>query len=193
MYEMTSQALPVPLRATPRRRTILVALLAALAGAAIACAVLFATGDSSSPRAKELRGPGFALGYPAGWVPLSAEQLAGVQGRPVAVVRRADGHGTVVVRQKAAPKDQSLRKLTRDLTAGLERRFPDFRFVSARVVPIRGGKAFLYTFTRTQAQTAQSIALVRVGRSNYTIDGVARSDDERAAREVAAIVRSFGP
>jgi hypothetical protein len=184
------------LRVTTRRRTILTALVAALAGAAVAAGVIagMGAGDSGSqPRAKELRGKGFTLAYPAGWAPMSADALTRVEGRPVALVRRADGNGTVIVRQTAAPKDQSLRKLTGDLTAGLERRFADFSFVSARVVPIRGGDAFLYTFTRTEAQTAQSIALVRVGKANYTVNGVARSGDPRAAQQVAAIVRSFGP
>ena len=37
------------------------------------------------------------------------------------------------------------------------------------------------------------IALVRVGKTNFTLDAVAAAGDVRAAREVAAIVRSFGP
>lgn len=195
MYEMTSQALPSTLPVANRRRTLGVALVAALIGAAAVALLLGAgvTGGDSRPGSKELRGPGFALAYPAGWVPLTTEQLTELKGQATAVVRRPDGHGTVIVRRKAAPKDQSLRALTRGLTAGLERRFDDFRFVSARVVQTRGGEAFLYTFTRSKAKTAQSIALVRVGSANYTLDAVARSDDPGAAREVAAIVRSFGP
>ena len=192
---MSSQALPAPLRVATRRRTLLIALVAALAGAAVTAGVLVGSGSDSvlTASAKELRGKGFTLAYPAGWVPASAGELTRVQGRPAAVVRRADGNGTVVVRQTAAPEDQSLRKLTRELTAGLERRFADFSFVSARVVQVRGGDAFLYTFTRTKAKTAQSIALVRVGTANFTVNGVARDGDPRAAQEVAAIVRSFGP
>ena len=195
MYEMSSQALPAPLRVAARRRTILVALVAALAGAALAAALVTGIGsgdDSPAPRAKELRGKGFTLAYPAGWAPVSADRLASMKGKPVAVVTRVDGNGTVVVRQTAAPKDQSLRKLTRDLTTGLQRRFPDFSFVSARVVPVRAGDAFLYTFARTKAQTAQTVALVRVGRANFTVNGIARTGDPRAAQEVAAIVRSVG-
>ena len=196
MYEMTSQALSSTLPVATRRRTLGVALAAALIGAALAVAVLLGagvTGGDSQPRSKELRGPGFTLAYPAGWVPLTTEQLTELKGQATAIVRRPDGHGTVIVRRKAAPKDQSLRSLTRGLTAELGRRFDDFRFVSARVVQTRAGEAFLYTFTRSKAKTAQSIALVRVGSANYTLDAVARSDDPRAAREVAAIVRSFGP
>lgn len=195
MYEMNSQVLAAPLPRASRRRTLLLALLAAVAGAAIAAGILAASsGDSSSPqRAKELRGPGFELAYPAGWAPARAAELAKLPGRPVAVVRRADGKGVVIVRRKGAPEDQSLKALTRDLNAGLSRRFSDFRFVSARVTRVRGGNAFLYTFVRTKQKTAQSIALVRVGQANFTLDAVAASGDARAAREVAAIVRSFGP
>jgi hypothetical protein len=194
MYEMNSQVLAAPLTRTSRNRTLLIVLLAALAGAAIAAGVLTAGGGSDAPqRAKELRGPGFELAYPAGWAPTPADELAKLPGRPVAVVRRADGKGVVIVRRKGAPRDQSLRALTRDLNAGLAKRFPDFRFVSARVARVRAGNAFLYTFVRTRQKTAQSIALVRVGRANFTLDAVAASGDVRAAREVAAIVRSFGP
>ena len=192
---MNSQVLAAPLPRSSRRRTLLIALLAALAGAAVAAGLIAGAGDDAtpSPRAKELRGPGFALAYPAGWSPTSADRLAKLPGHPVAVVRRADGKGVVVVRRKAAPRDQSLKALTRDLNAGMARRFDDFRFVSARVTRVRGGNAYLYTYLRTRQKTAQSIALVRVGDANFTLDAVARSGDPRAAREVAAIVRSFGP
>jgi hypothetical protein len=170
-------------------------LLAAVAGAAIAAGVLTASGgDSASPeRAKELRGPGFELAYPAGWAPTPADELAKLPGRPVAVVRRGDGKGVVIVRRKGAPRDQTLKALTADLNKSLRKRFADFRFVSARVARVRAGNAFLYTFVRTRQKTAQSIALVRVGKANFTLDAVAASGDARAAREVAAIVRSFGP
>lgn len=193
---MDSQVLAAPLEVTSRRRTVWVALLAALAGAAVAAAVVLTAGGDEPSRPKpatELRGPGFALAYPSGWKPVPAAGLAGVQGKPAAIVRRGDGKGIVVVRRKHVPRDQSLRGLTRDLTAGLERRFEDFRFVSARVTRLRAGTAFLYTFVRTRQKSAQSIALVKVGRTEFSLDAVAAAGDPRAAREVAAIVRSFGP
>ena len=195
MYEMNSQVLAAPLPRTSRKRTLLSALLAALAGAAIAAGMLVATRDDAPApaHAKELRADDFALAYPAGWAPTRADELAKLPGRPAAIVRRTDGKGVVIVRRKAAPRDQSLKALTRDLSAGLDKRFDDFRFVSSRVARVRAGNAFLYTFVRTKQKTAQSIALVRVGKTNFTLDAVAASGDPRAAREVAAIVRSFGP
>jgi hypothetical protein len=193
---MNSQVLAAPLPQSSRRRAVLIALLAALAGAAIAAGALLATGgaDGSAPqRAKELRGPGFALAYPAGWAPTPSAELAKLPGAPTAVIRRGDGKGVVIVRRKGAPRDGSLKALTADLNKGLAKRFADFRFVSSRVARVRAGNAFLYTFVRTKQKTAQSIALVRVGKANFTLDAVAATGDARAAREVAAIVRSFGP
>jgi hypothetical protein len=189
---MSSQALPSPLPAG--RRTVLVAMLAALAGAAIALGAVLGTsgGSPDAPRATTIDGGDFSIAFPAGWSAVKADQLAKLPGRPAAMVRRADRQGTVVVRRKAAPKDQSLRALTASLTKQLDRRFPDFRFVSSRVVRLRAGNAFLYTFLRTGAKVAQSIAIVRVGKTSFTLDAVAAAGDTRAAREVAAIVRSFG-
>ena len=103
------------------------------------------------------------------------------------------GHGVVIVTTGPAPKDQSLMKLTSGLTNQLRKRFPDFRFVSARVQQLRGGSAYLFTFVRTKRGTAQSIALVRLGGVSYTIDTVTKAGDTAAASEAAGIVRSFGP
>jgi hypothetical protein len=192
---MSSQALSSPVPVGARRRTVLVAVVAALAGAAIALvAVLGSSGGSpDAPRATTIEGGDFSIAFPAGWGAVKADQLAKLPGRPAAMVRRADRHGAVIVRRKAAPKNQSLRALTGSLTTQLDRRFRDFRFVSSRVVRLRGGNAFLYTFLRTRAKVAQSIAIVRVGKTSFTLDAVATAGDNRAAREVAAIVRSFGP
>jgi hypothetical protein len=191
---MSSDALTATLPTPVRRRTLTVILLAALAGAAIAVAAMLSAGGStdSGKRATEIHGGDFTVAFPAGWNAVPAEQLAKLDGRPAAMMRRADGHGTVIVRRKDAPKNQSLRALTKDLTAQLDRRFTDFKFVSSRVAQIRGGNAFFYTFLRTRAKVAQSIAIVRVGKTSFTLDAVAAAGDARAAREVAAIVRSFG-
>jgi hypothetical protein len=190
---MSSEALP-SLSVPARRRTLPIALVAGLAGAAIAVAVMLGSGGSpiNAPRVMTIKADDFSLAFPAGWSAVPAERLAKLEGRPAAMVRRRDGHGTVIVRRKGAPKDQTLRALTKGLTTQLTRRFADFRFVSARVVRVRGGNAFLYTFLRTRAKVAQSLAIVRVGKTSFTLDAVAASGDPRAAREVAAIVRSFG-
>ena len=189
---MNEQVLAAPLHVTSRRRKLANAVVAALAGAAIATAVIVANGrdaESSGPGATELKGPGFTIAYPRGWQPVPATKLPD---GAAAMLRRTDGKGAVIVRRKAQPRDGGLRAMTGQLTTTLDRRFDDFQFVSARIARTRAGNAFFYTFLRTKQKTAQSIALVKVGAANYTLDGVAATGDQRVAREVAAIVRSFG-
>jgi hypothetical protein len=182
-----SVSLPVPTRGG-----LLKNILAALVGAAIAVAVVLSvTGGSggSAPTREAFRGNGFALAAPKGWTSASTEKLAD---RPALMLERP-GRGVVIVKTGPAPKDQSLTKLTSGLTGQLRKRFPDFRFVSARVQQLRGGPAFLFTFVRTKQGTAQSVALIKLGGVSYTLDTVTKSGDTAAASEAAGIVRSFGP
>jgi hypothetical protein len=171
------------------RRGVLKSLAAALVGAAIAVAVglLLTPGarTDSTSRPEVFRGAGFALAAPNGW---RAQPSSGA----ALTIERA-GRAVVVVKAGAAPRDQSLKALTAGLTAQLTKRFTDFRFVSARVTQLRGGHAYLFTFARSEAGTAQSLALVKLGTTNYTIDTITQANDIRAAAEAAAIVRSFGP
>jgi len=172
----------------PSRRGSLKFLFAALLGAAVAAViVLSVTGQEApaQPKPVVFQGKGFALAAPKGWTSKAQN------GNGLALERT--GRGVVVVKTTPAPKDQSLDKLTKGLTTELAKRFSDFKFVSAKVQKLRGGQAYLFTFVRTKQGTAQSIALVKLGATNYTIDTVTKSDDQAAAMEAAAIVRSFGP
>jgi hypothetical protein len=147
--------------------------------------------SGSAPAREAFRGKGFALAAPAGWASASA-LTAKLSDKPALMLERR-GHGVVVVKTGPAPEDQSLKQLTAGLTSRLEKRFRDFRFVSARVQQLRGGPAYLFTFVRTEQGTAQSIALMRLGGVSYTIDTITRPGDTAAASETAGIVRSFGP
>jgi hypothetical protein len=173
----------------PSRRGTLKFLFAALLGAAVAAVIVLAvTGQEApaQPKPVVFKGKDFAVAAPKGWKSAKAQN-----GNGLALER--SGRGVVVVKTTPAPKDQSLDKLTKGLTTELGKRFPDFKFVSAKVQQLRGGPAYLFTFVRTKQGTAQSIALVKLGATNYTIDTVTKSDDQAAATEAAAIVRSFGP
>jgi hypothetical protein len=186
----------------PSRRGVVAALVAALVAAGIALLIVSGGGSdqkSAAPKAQagikgtNFSGAGFNIGVPNGWHTLSPAARAGVPGRPLAVLQRADGHGLVVVRRSATPKDRDLQSLAKSLTAAYQKRYSDFSFVSARVERLRGGSAFLYTFLRTKSGTAQSVALTRTGGASFTIDSAVQSGDQRSAAEIAAIVRSFGP
>jgi hypothetical protein len=169
--------------AAPLRRNSLVAAGSALAGALVLLAVvgavhLFGGGTGSSDPARP-----FSIAAPAGW--------SIVRGPSGAVLRRADGRGTVIVR-RIPPVSGDLRVVARDLTAQLRARVPGFKLVSARIGRVRAGGAFLYTFVRGNG-AAQSLTLTKVGGATYRIDTVVPAGAPDAAREAGAAVASFGP
>ena len=189
----------------PSRRGLVVAVVAALVGAGIALAVVLSLGVGSGgdshaagkgvtiQRVALARGNGYSVRVPAGWRSLTAAELAKVPGKPVAALQRKAGGAVVVIRRTTTPTARSLGSLTKSLTASYAKRFPDFKFVSARVQRFRAGPAFLYTYVRAQAGTAQSLALISVGNANFSLDSAIASSDTRAANDVATILRSFGP
>jgi hypothetical protein len=131
------------------------------------------------------KAPAYSIAKPAGWQALP-QQDGGV------ALRRKDGKGLVIVRPTAAPADQKLSKLAAGLTAQLKSRFADFRPVSARVAPTRGGAAFLYTFARTRAGLVQSLMLTRVNGRSFAVDAIAPAREPAAARQVGAVLGTFG-
>jgi hypothetical protein len=178
--------------ARPRRR-----LLIAAAGAVVAVAVVLAVvlaarsgGGTEQPARFRSADGAFSLRLPAGWHALRGAALRAVPSAPAAVLRRADGHGVVVVHERPALA-RSSRSLTADLTAQLRRRFDGLQPVSARTVALPGGPAYVYTFARPAAGRVQSIAVApRAGRT-FTLDAVAGAGSRDVAAEVGAILRSF--
>jgi hypothetical protein len=177
------------------RRTGLVGLLSALAGAVAVLAVIGAVhlaGTASSAGPKAAAGgftaadDAFHLDVPKGWSAVRGTD----PGSPVAMLRRPDGQGLVIVRRIPALSGD-LRTVARALTSELQAELPSFRFLGARLGRVRAGAAFLYTFVR--GHNAQSIAVTRVKGVTYRIDSIVAAGSPDAARQAGAIVGSFGP
>ena len=190
---------PPPPAPTKRRRRLLPAVAAALLFAAAGAALWFTVFEPADKAAKAgpaLEGPEgapFTLEHPSSWKPLSRSQRASLPGQPLAVLRRTDGHGTIVV-TKRPPVTTPLEQLPRGLKRSLSRRFPDFREVGAKLVSLDGTRALVYTFARTKTGTAQSLVVVPGGESHsFTLNAVVPPRSPDAAREVGAIIASFDP
>ncbi len=183
---------------SPRVSTGLKASAAALLAAAMAVAVIgvfSARPDHPKTGTKALHSQalGFSMTYGKGWSAVPPAALAKVPSKPAAMLRRNDRKGLVTVRQTGSARMADPRKLALGMRRDLARRFPDFRAVSARVVPIRSGHAFLFTFVRTRSRVVQTIALAAVGSRTFELQGIVPGDSPQAARETAAILSSFGP
>jgi hypothetical protein len=167
-----------------------VVVLAALAGALFA--VMTITGDDDGA-AHEVTGSSsdkFTLAYPDGWKPIPEKRLSKLPGKPLAVIRRDDGKGFVVLRrEKQAPRD--FKVFSAQLTGALKARVPDFQKQSSRVVRIRAGEAFFYSYIRRKAGTVHSVVVVPAGKRSYALNTISRGGSEQVARETARIILSF--
>lgn len=132
----------------------------------------------------------FTLSYPDGWQPLPKNRLDALPGKPLAVVRRKDGRGFVVLRkEKRAPRNFT--QFSGQLTRALSARIPDFQKQSSRIVKVRAGEAFFYSYIRRKAGTVHSVLVVPAGERSYALNTVSRGGSERVARETARIILSF--
>ena len=183
----TLAAVPRP----SRRALIAGAAASALLIAAAAVAVLAPHRDANrAPAHYRPADKAFSVVVPGGWRALRPAELRAVPSKPAAVLRRTDGRGVVIVRERPALA-RSSRPLTAELTAALRRRFRGMRPVSARTVRLQGGPAYVYTFARPTAGRVQSVAVAPRGARTFTLDAVARADAPDAAAQVGAILRSF--
>jgi hypothetical protein len=164
---------------------------AALAGATLLAVVGVLRGPAEPDRPEPARsytaaGKAWSIATPAGW-------RVAASGPGGTVLRRTDGRGHVVVRERGAIR-QSYAQLARGLTRRLKRELPDFRPAGSRTAKLRSGNGLLFTFVRTRANTAHSIVVAPAGRRRaYTLDLVAAGDAPDVARELGGMVRSFAP
>ena len=172
-------------------------LLAALAlPLVIAAALFFVLKDdgSSSGGAGTVSGSeedAFRMSYPKNWKPLAKDDLDSLPGKPLAVLRRNDGKGFVVVRREQGQPPASVNKLSSDLGKELRRRVPDFKSRSTKQVKIRGGSAVFTSYIRKKTGTVHSIVIVPAGKKTFTLNTVSRGGANDVAREIGRMILSF--
>jgi hypothetical protein len=192
---MTTDAHPKPHglpRHTVRIRTLVVGagLVLLVLAVYLAANALFGGDGSNKGELKGGAEDNFTLSYPSAWRPLSSEELAKLPGQPLAVVRRKDGKGFVVLRKEGrAPKN--LTSFSGDLTRALDKRIPDFQKRSSKTIKLNGGTAFFYSYIRKTKGTVHSVVLVPDGKQSYVLNTVSSGGSEQVARQVARIILSF--
>ena len=187
-------AITAPARLASRHTGLLAAALAVLASALVAGAALLWLGGEEQPGIRTVSGAtgAFELSYPASWQAAAPHELLAAEGRPDALLRRADGRGVVSVHEQ--PRlDGPLSAVERGLDRRLERAMPDARHVASRVVRLETGPALSYTFVRERAGLVHGIVVAPSGSRTLMIETAARGDAADVATEIGAIVRSLRP
>ena len=134
---------------------------------------------------------GFTLEYPETWTPISKDELALFPGSPQLVLEREGNSGLFVVRResKAAPTKKSFGD---ELDKEIGDRVPDYEPGTVRTVNTAAGPAFYFSYARTQAGTANSIVVVPDGNSSFVLESASAAKDRDAAKDIAAMIGSFG-
>jgi hypothetical protein len=174
-----------------RLRTLLLA--AAVVLLALVAFLLINGNDNNGKSGGKLTGTTkdhFSLSYPDSWRPLSSDELAKQPGQPLAVIRRKDGKGFVVLRKEGrAP--QNFTSFSSDLSRALDKRVPDYQKRSSKVIKIAAGQAFFFSYIRKQKGTVHTIVLVPAGKQSYVLNTVSSGDSQSVARQIARIILSF--
>jgi hypothetical protein len=176
-----------------RNPTALVAGVVVALVAAVGAVLLFTGGGSEKHKAAEPSGASsFLLRYPSSWAPLSKEQVARQPGKPLAVIRRKDGKGYVIIRRQASTAPANLRAFGASLGRQLQRRVPDLQLRSTKLIQVRAGTALFTSYIRKKTGTVQTIVVVPAGDKTYTLNTVSRGGADDVARELGRIILTFG-
>jgi hypothetical protein len=182
-------AAPAGRRRAPRI-ALGIALFAALVAGGVFALVHFGGGHKDGSLSGAAKGSPFTIARPQGWQTTPAAKLATLKGRPLAVLRRADGKALLVVNSRAkAPK--TLRGITTQLDRQLSARLSDFKRISSRTVKVRAGDAFLYSYVRRSKGTVNTVVIVPVKDRTYVVNAIVSTGARKTARQVGAMIASF--
>lgn len=157
------------------------------------------TSDEDTVRTVEAGGPTdaapaatpFTLSHPPSWTEIPDEQLAAVPGETLAVLRRENRSGLLVVTQQPVEGDVDLERLGSRLGRRIKSGLRDAREVAARPTRLPAGDAFVYSFVRRRAGTVHTVVIVPSGSVAYLLNSVVPSGDNQAAQEAGEIIRSL--
>ena len=166
-------------------------------GAAVAAVLIFTGGGSEKSggtvsSSSSSKADAFKISYPDSWTPLGKDKLKSLPGHPLAVIKRKDGKGLVVVRREQGAPPRDLMSLGTTLGKQLKKRIPDLKLRSQKVVKLRSGPALFTSYIRKKTGTVQSVVVVPAsGKRVFTLNTVSRGGANNVARETGRMILSF--
>ena len=188
--EAQREAASRSVRRIPRRLVVLVASALVIAVGAFLLINALGGDDEETESVTGVSGDELSLEVPDGWTRLSGDELESLPGDPLAVFRREDGEGLVIVNAQRG-RAGKFTLVARQLDRRLERRIPDFRKVRSRTVRVEAGTALLYSYARRRRGTAHTLIVVPAGDHSYTINAAVPAGSQEAAQQAGKIIFSF--
>jgi hypothetical protein len=198
------QTAPPPQPPAPQRQSFLHSRAALIGGialavvAAVAAVVIFTGGGSDKKSggtvssSSSSKADAFKISYPDSWTPLGKDKLKALPGHPLAVIKRKDGKGLVVVRREQGAPPRDLKTLGASLGKQLKKRIPDLKVRSQKVVKLKSGPALFTSYIRKKTGTVQSVVVVpATGKRVFTLNTVSRGGANDVARETGRMILSF--
>lgn len=186
-------------------RNKLPVITALLAGAVIALAAVLVLGGgddddgdanrTAGAKVESVEGPdgAFTFKKPEAWRDVEPNKQELGAGVPLVAVRRSSNDAFLVIQEAKGQLAEKPSKIAEDLTKRLEKDVPDFQFVDSDEVTLPAGKALSYTFVRQRSGQVQNLVVLPKGDTTYTLNSVVGAKAQKAADEVAQMVRSFEP
>jgi len=158
--------------------------------AAVAVAVWYfashSTPKTSSPPAAVKT---IHLTYPSDWRAVSVKTVRGVPSDALIVLQRKDKSGVVIVLSGGrAPAFNTASADTIGVT--LAKTYGDYKFLSARVLRLKLGKAFLFSYLRTKQGMLHTITFIPVGNRSFLIETASPPSNGKVGTEIGKILES---
>jgi hypothetical protein len=173
-----------------RRLVLVVVVLLVIAGA-VAAAILLV--DRSSKESNALsakgKGPEIEFTYPKNWTQLKPSSIPGVSPQATAAVERSDKAGLfVVIPSGKAPNFDSA--FADKMNAQLRGKYADYRFVSAKIVSLKPGKAFILSYVRQKQKALHTLTIIPAGDNSFIIETASPPNSKVIGAEIGRILHS---
>jgi hypothetical protein len=134
--------------------------------------------------------PRINLVLPNDWARVSASSVTGAPKAALAVIQRRDKTALLVILRTTSVPSFG-RAFSTTLNRQLAGRYADYKFISAKVITIRPGKVFVFSYLRAKQGLLHTITIVPAGSQGYVVTTASPPSARKAAAEIGTMLHSI--
>jgi hypothetical protein len=188
---MSDPPLPAPRGAVVSGKAVAIFMVCVLLIAAAGASVwYFAVRTTGTAAAKTAEASTIHFAYPKNWKAVPLSSVKGIPADATAVIQRKDKKAVLVVipsGKAPALNDAS----AASIGASLEKKYADYKFLSAKMIPLTVGKSLLFTYVRTKQGVLHTIMIIPVApTSSYIVETASPPQSGAIGKEIGLILKS---